>query len=106
MKRLLSLSFLSLLFALTILTGCATPVTSLEAVHAGMTEDEVIRILGDPYGKELHDGTEFLIYDLATDQVRAAMYSGALRSLNLSKQFYRFEFVDGRLKSYNMIEKP
>jgi len=48
---------------------------------------------------------EILIYDLATDQIRAAMYSGMLRSLNLSKQFYRFEFVDDRLKSYYAIEK-
>ncbi|MFY9989200.1 MAG: hypothetical protein WAK31_30880 [Chthoniobacterales bacterium] len=106
MKTLLRLPFLALPFALVILTGCATPVTSLGTVHAGMSEDEVISILGEPYGRELHDGAEILIYDLATDQVRAAMYSGMLRSLNLSKQFYRFEFVDGRLKSYYMIEKP
>jgi hypothetical protein len=34
------------------------------------------------------------------------MYSGMLRSLNLSKQFYRFDFVNNRLKSYYAIEKP
>jgi hypothetical protein len=32
------------------------------------------------------------VVDLVTDQIRAAMYSGVLRPLNLSKQFYRFEF--------------
>jgi hypothetical protein len=93
-------------FAMVILTGCTTPVTSLEQVQAGMTKEEVIGILGQPYGRELRDGIEILIYDLATDQVRAAMYSGMLRSLNLSKQFYRFEFVGDRLKSYYAIEKP
>jgi hypothetical protein len=98
--------FRELPFAVVIVTGCTTPVTSLEKMQAGMTKEEVIRTLGKPYGKELRDGTEILIYDLATDQVRAAMYSGMLRSLNLSKQFYRFEFVDDHLKSYYAIEKP
>jgi hypothetical protein len=94
------------LAVLIIFTGCTTPVFSLETVHAGMTQEEVIRALGKPYGRELRDGVEILIYDLATDQVRAAMYSGILRSLNLSKQFYRFDFVNNRLKSYYAIEKP
>jgi hypothetical protein len=93
-------------FAVVILTGCTTPVASLKKVHAGMTKEEVIRTLGEPYGRELRNGIEILIYDLATDQVRAAIYSGMLRSLNLSMQFYRFEFVDDRLKSYYAIEKP
>jgi hypothetical protein len=98
--------FHALPFARVIFTGCTTPATNLEKVQAGMTKEEVIRTLGKPYGRELRDGTEILIYDLATDQARAAMYSGMLRSLNLSKQFYRFEFVDDRLKSYYAIEKP
>jgi hypothetical protein len=95
-----------LVFAAGFLAGCTTPVTSLDTIHAGMTKEEVIQILGRPYGRELRDGVEVLIYDLATDQVRAAMYSGMLRSLNLSKQFYRFDFIDDRLRSYYMIEKP
>ena len=52
--------------AAVILTGCTTPVASLEKVHAGMTKEEIIRILGEPYGRELRNGIEILIYYLAT----------------------------------------
>jgi hypothetical protein len=45
-------------------------------------------------------------FDLSPPDLRAATYSGMLRSLNLSKEFYRFEFVDDHLKSYYAIEKP
>jgi len=34
------------LAVLIIFTGCATPVSSLETVHAGMTQEEVIRLYG------------------------------------------------------------
>jgi outer membrane protein assembly factor BamE (lipoprotein component of BamABCDE complex) len=48
-------------FAMVILGGCTTPVTSLEKVHAGMTKEEVIRTLGEPYGRELRNGIEISI---------------------------------------------
>ena len=86
--------------------GCATSTDRLNAVHAGMTKQQVVGVLGKPYGNELRDGAEILIYDLAFDRVREAMYGGMLRSLNLGKQFYRFEFVGDHLRSYYAIEKP
>lgn len=86
--------------------GCSTSTDRLSAVHAGMTKEQVVSVLGKPYGSELRNGVEILIYDLATDRVRAAMYGGMLRSLNLSKQFYRFEFVEDHLQAYYTIEKP
>ena len=86
--------------------GCSTLTDRLNTVHAGMTKQQVVSVLGKPYGNELRDGVEILIYDLAFDRVRAAMYGGRPRSLNLGKQFYRFEFVGDHLRSYYTIEKP
>ena len=107
----LKLSFQTVCLALALVVGggCSTSATStdrLTAVHAGMTKQQVMSILGKPYGSELRDGVDILIYDLATDRARAAMYGGMLRSLNLGKQFYRFEFVGDHLRSYYTIEKP
>lgn len=48
-------------FAVAILGSCTSPVTRLDTVHAGMTKAEVIRTLGEPYGRELRDGIEILI---------------------------------------------
>ena len=86
--------------------GCSPSTDRLNAVHAGMTKQQVVSVLGKPYGNELRDGVEILIYDLAFDRARVAMYGGMLRPLNLGKQFYRFEFVGDHLRSYYTIEKP
>jgi hypothetical protein len=66
------------LLTAVILTGCTTPVTNLEMIHSGMTKEEVVRTLGNRMEGNFAMGIEILIFDLATDQVRAAMYSGKL----------------------------
>lgn len=48
-----------------LLSGCATPSTTINKIHIGMTEAEVIKVMGEPVGRgESKDGTKMLYYSL------------------------------------------
>jgi hypothetical protein len=53
-------------------TGCAEtgsndPVTRLTDVEVGMSQTQVVSILGEPQRRETYGGTEFLIYPTGSD---------------------------------------
>ena len=68
--------------------GCQTPSTQLNKVHLGMSEAEVVKILGEPASKaESKDGSTTLYYTLRENM-------GSINSP------YSVKLVDGKVDSY------
>jgi hypothetical protein len=65
------------------LAGCATANTaSITSVDVGMTQSQVIAILGQPKMRESYGGTEFLFYpNDAGDNVPIAFVEGHVTSI-------------------------
>jgi hypothetical protein len=73
-----------------LVTGCSSDTRSRAAtgvlnVDIGMTESQVLAIMGEPQRREIHGGTQFLIY--ATDR----------RSEEALIDFIPIAIVDGRV---------
>ena len=67
--------------------GCLTPSTQLNKVHLGMSEAEVVKILGQPESMaESKDGSKTLYYSLGE------MYVGPMP--------YSVKLVNGKVDSY------
>jgi outer membrane protein assembly factor BamE (lipoprotein component of BamABCDE complex) len=74
--------------AVLLSAGCQTPSTQLNKVHLGMTEAEVVKILGQPASMaESKDGSKTLYYTLRENM-------GSINSP------YSVKLVDGKLDSY------
>src|ERR1022692_3777667 len=50
--------------AALILVGCATSATSLNKISVGMTEAQVVKVLGQPQSTRANEGVEYLHYKL------------------------------------------
>jgi hypothetical protein len=68
---------------LLLLAGCATSSrASITNVDVGMTQNEVISILGQPKMRETYGGTEFLFYpNDAGDNIPIAFVEGHVTSI-------------------------
>ena len=76
--------------AAIIVAGCHTPSTQLNKVHLGMSEAEVVKILGQPVSMaESKDGGKTLYYELAEGSK-----SGG------DPAPYSVELVNGKVDSY------
>lgn len=51
--------------AALILVGCTTSARSLNKISVGMTEAQVVQVLGQPQSTRAKDGVEFLHYRLS-----------------------------------------
>ncbi len=84
MKTTLVIMGLVALFA----AGCQTPSTQLNKVHLGMSEAEVVKILGEPASRaESKDGSTMLYYTLRENM-------GSINSP------YSVKLVGGKVDSY------
>lgn len=97
---------LTLLLALvgTAMTSCATSASKMDQIHISMTRAQVIEILGEPAFTEGKDKNETLVFDLSESRVSEAAFGGLARGLNIGKNHYRVELVDGKVTAYFRAE--
>ena len=114
-KNLLFLGVVSLL-----LMGCATTFRpwKLSEIQENMTKDQVVSVLGNPDSVVVTNGMEYLYYTYSTDYNPA---SGSDVSMDVTnpemrwqayqikqstkKERYVIKMVDGKVLSYEEIEK-
>ena len=91
------------LLVATLLAGCAT-ADKLNDIRIGMTQDQVIALMGKPDSKSAQANIEYLTYYLSNDSGRSA-YTG--------DQPYLIRLVDGKVESfgrfaqlYDMYNRP
>jgi hypothetical protein len=69
------------------LAGCATASGTPDAsanisnVEIGMTQEQVLLILGQPKLREAYGGTEFLIYDVGSSGMPIAIVNGRVTGI-------------------------
>jgi hypothetical protein len=79
--------------------GCATPASSINAVHIGMSKTEVIAVMGKPSSVTADGTAEYLNYSLAENGVDGAYFTQ-------SKTPYEVKLVNGKVVSYGRAGKP
>jgi outer membrane protein assembly factor BamE (lipoprotein component of BamABCDE complex) len=90
--------------ALLLLTSCATSASKIDQIHIGMTRAKVIEIMGDPVFTEGKENHETLVFNLSESRVSEAAFGGVMRGLNIGKNHYRVELVDGKVTAYFRAE--
>ena len=61
-------------------------------------------MLGDPVFTEAKANQETLVFNLSESRVSEALFGGAARGLNIGKNHYRVEFIDGKVTAYYRAE--
>lgn len=81
MKRILTL------LSLCLLAGCYTSASRLNSVHLGMSEPEVVKVLGQPTNRAESKNGLILNYSL-------------MEQVGVPAQPYYVKLVDGKVDSY------
>ncbi len=81
-----------LLLVLAVIVGCKTPSSQLSLVHLGMSEPDVIKVLGQPASVVENRNGRMLYYMLRED------WAGAILSP------YSVKIVDGKVDNFGRDE--